>query len=104
MRIFFVIIRFNNSIIHYEIDTIVLKDRTKEVDILKNNILSIKNTNKQNFKNMKSNRVRCDICKIDFHRTSYARHLKCEKHLDNMLEKMAIIPIKNPVKRTEKKI
>ena len=78
MRIFFVIIRFNNSIIHYENDTIVLKDRTKEFDILKNNILSIKNTIKQNFMNMKSNRVRCEICKIDIHRASYARHLKCE--------------------------
>ena len=59
---------------------------------------------KQNYENVKSNRVRCEIYKIDFHRTSYARHLKCEKHLDNMLEKRAIIPRKNPVKRIEKKI
>ena len=61
MRIFFVNIRVKNSVIHSKIVTVVLKDRTKEIDTAKNNTLSKINTIKQNYKNVKSYRVRCEI-------------------------------------------
>ena len=48
---------------------------------------------------MKENRVRCDICKIDIHRASYARHLKSKMQLENLTQNNVIIPRKNPIKR-----
>ena len=41
---------------------------------------------------MKCNRVRCDVCKIDIFRASYARHLKNNKHSENMTQSKEIIP------------
>ena len=58
----------------------------------------------QKIKNMKYNRVRCYSCKIDFHRASFARHLKSNKQLRNMKQKFEKIPRKTPIKRIEKKI
>ena len=43
------------------------------------------------------------FCKIDFHRTSYARHLKTKKQSENMIQNKVIIPRKNPIKRIEKR-
>ena len=47
---------------------------------------------------MKHNRVTCDFCKIDIHRTSMSRHLKSKKHLENISQNKVIIPKKNPLK------
>ena len=59
-----------NSIIHYENDIIVLRDRLTEFEGLRKNIkLKIKSS-EQNIKPMEYNRVRCDICKVDVHRGS----------------------------------
>ena len=38
------------------------------------------------------NRRRCDICSIDVHRASYAKHLKSKKHLENIRQDDMIIP------------
>ena len=43
--------------------------------------------------------VRCDICKIDIHRASYARHLKGKKHLEYVSQNVVIIPRKSLKKR-----
>ena len=48
---------------------------------------------------MKYNRVRCDNCKIDVHRTSNSRHSNCKKHLENFTQNKEIIPRKNSIKR-----
>ena len=47
---------------------------------LKNDILLKIKRIQQNIKNMKYNRVRCDICKFDFHRSIYSRNLRNRKH------------------------
>ena len=33
---------------------------------------------------MRYNTVRCDVCKIDIHRASYARQLKSKKQLEKI--------------------
>ena len=38
------------------------------------------------------NRRRCDVCGIDVHRASYAKHLRSKKHLENMRKVEIIIP------------
>ena len=38
------------------------------------------------------NSRRCDICKIDVHRASYAKHLRSKKHLENIRQNEIIIP------------
>ena len=48
---------------------------------------------------MKYNRVRCDTCKIDIHRATYARHFKSKKHLQNISQNKIINPKKSPIKR-----
>ena len=55
--------------------------------------------NKQNTKNIKNIRVRCDICGNDIHRASNSRHLKNRKHLENTQQNKVFIPRKNPIKR-----
>ena len=40
---------------------------------------------------MENNR-RCDICKIDVHRASYAKHLRIKKQLENVRRNEIIIP------------
>ena len=60
-----------SSINHHKTDIIVIKDRIIEFENLRKNrklIRSIKLT--------KYIRVRSDVCEIDIHRASYARHLK----------------------------
>ena len=36
---------------------------------------------------------RCEVCKIDVNRASYAKHLKSEKHLGNIKQDEVIIPV-----------
>ena len=36
--------------------------------------------------------LRCDICNIDVHRASYAKHLGSKKHLENKRQNYIIIP------------
>jgi len=43
-----------------------------------------------NIKSMEYKRVTCDICEVDNHRASNARHLKSKKHLENMIQNNAI--------------
>ena len=38
------------------------------------------------------NSRRCDICIIDVHRASYAKHLRSKKHLENIRQDDIIIP------------
>ena len=93
---------FKKSILHYKNDIIVLKDRLLKIEGLKKYIvLKIKNLG-QNNKKMKYNRVRCDIWKIDIHRTSYSKHLKTKKHLEIISQIRVFIPRKNPKKRVVK--
>ena len=52
---------------------------------------------------------RCDICNIDVHRASYAKHLRSKKHLENIRQNDIIIlewlfreeqaPIKNKIRK-----
>ena len=52
--------------------------------------------------------LRCEICNIDVHRASYAKHLKSKRHLENIrqndlnitecLFKEEHTPIKNKIK------
>ena len=50
---------------------------------LKNNIMLKIKRIQQNIKLMKYDRVRCDISKLDIHRSNYSRHLigSIEKHM-----------------------
>ena len=34
----------------------------------------------------------CEICNVDVHRASYAKHLRSKKHLENIRQKGLIIP------------
>ena len=47
--------------------------------------------------------ARCDFCKIDFHRASYARHLKTKKRLGKMSDNNVITPTRSPMERLERK-
>ena len=38
------------------------------------------------------NSRKCDICNVDVHRASFAKHLKSKKHLENLKEDNMIIP------------
>ena len=77
----------------------MLRDRIKS---LRKKI--IKNGKKgQDIKNRKHIRVRCDICKIYFHRASYARHLKSGKHIEKLIQNKVNILRKIPIKRIEKR-
>ena len=40
------------------------------------------------------NSCKCDVCNIDVHRASYAKHLRGKKHLENGKLKEMIIPEK----------
>ena len=82
------------SVIHYENDIIVLKDRIIEFESLKNNILAKIKGVRYNIKNMKHDSARCEDCKIDLHRDSYSWHLKSKKHLEIMTQNKVIIPKK----------
>ena len=35
---------------------------------------------------------RCEVCNVDVHRSSYAKHLKSKKHIENMKQNEMIIP------------
>ena len=63
------------------------ENRIKEFEELKNIILLKSKKFIQNNKNMKRNSVRCDNCKSDIHRVSCSRHLKSEKHSENISQK-----------------
>ena len=53
---------------------------------------------------------RCEVCKIDVHRASYAKHLKIKKRMENMNQKEVFIPEwffkeeQEPFKRKIKKV
>ena len=90
------------SLIQYENDIVVFRDRIKDFVRLRNNIqLKIKSI-KQNIKIKKHNGVTCDISKTDLHRASYSRHLKNKKPLENIHQNKVNIPRKNPIKRVVK--
>ena len=38
------------------------------------------------------NRRTCDICNIDVHRASFAKHLRGKKHIENVEENEMVIP------------
>ena len=38
------------------------------------------------------NSRRCDICNVDVHRASYAKHLRSKKHLENVMQNDMITP------------
>ena len=53
------------------------------------------------------NSRRCEICNIDVHRASYAKHLKSKKHIENIKQNEMIIPewlFKEPIENKIKKI
>ena len=53
------------------------------------------------------NSRRCEICDIDVHRASYAKHLKSKKHIENIKQNEMIIPewlFKEPIENKIKKI
>ena len=53
------------------------------------------------------NSLKSEICNVDVHRTSFAKHLKSKKHLENLKEDDMIIPewlFKQPVENKNKKI
>ena len=61
-----------------------IREEIKEVEIfyIKNDILIIDDDNSS----------RCNICNIVVHRTSYAKHLGCKKHLESEKQFKMIIP------------
>ena len=53
------------------------------------------------------NSRKCDICNVDVHRASYAKHLKSKKHIENITQNEMIIPewlFKEPIENKIKKI
>ena len=38
------------------------------------------------------NSRKCEVCDIDVHRTSYVKHLRSKKHIENMKQNEKIIP------------
>ena len=40
---------------------------------------------------MENNRT-CDVCNVNVHRASFAKHLRSKKHLENVIQKEMIIP------------
>ena len=52
----------------------------------------------------------CDICNVDVHRASYAKHLRSKKHLQNEKQKELIVPEwlfkeeQAPIKKQMKKV
>ena len=91
------------SIIDYEKDINVIRDRITEFEGLRNIIKLKIRSNEQDFNLMEDNRVRCYFSKIDVHRASYSRHLKSKKHIENEQQNKVFIPRKNPMKRVVKK-
>ena len=79
------------SIIRYENYIIVLRDRITDFEGLRNNKKLKINIIKQNIKLMKTFRVRCHICKIDFHRASHSRYLKNKELLEILSQNKVII-------------
>ena len=52
----------------------------------------------------------CDVCNVNVHRASFAKHLKSKKHLENVIQNDMIIPEwffkeeKTPIKKTIQKV
>ena len=93
------ILELRNSILHYRNEIIVLRDRIIEFKALKNDIpMKRKRLRYKKTKNMKFNRKRCALCKIDVLRASYSRHLKSKKQLEITIKNKANVPGKNPTK------
>ena len=38
------------------------------------------------------NSLTCDVCNVNVHRASFAKHLKSKKHLENLIQNEIIIP------------
>ena len=69
------VFELKNDISHYKNDTFILKDRLKEFENLKNNLLLRIEKIKADVENMSQNNMkRCKDCNIDVHRASYSRH------------------------------
>ena len=50
---------------------------------------------------------RCEVCNVDIHRASYAKHLRSKKHIENMKQSEMILPewlFQEPVENKIKKI
>ena len=55
----------------------------------------------------KKNSRKCDVCNIDVHRASYAKHLRSRNHLENIKRNEMIIPewlFQEPIENKFKKI
>ena len=53
------------------------------------------------------NNRRCEICNVDVHRASFAKHLRSKTHLENMKQNEIIIPewlFREPIENKIKKI
>ena len=56
------------------------------------------------------NRRRCEVCNVNVHRASFAKHLRSEKHLENVEQNQMIIPEwffkeeKSPIKKKIQKV
>ena len=52
----------------------------------------------------------CEVCNVNVHRASFAKHLRSKKHLENVIQNEMIIPEwsfkeeKSPIKKTMKKL
>ena len=56
------------------------------------------------------NRRTCDVCNVNVHRASFAKHLKSKKHLENVIQNEMLIPEwffkeeKSPIKKKIRKV
>ena len=97
------VFELKNDFSHYKNNTIMLKDRLIEFEILKNNILLRIVKIKADVENMEQNNMkRCEDCNIDVHRVSYSRHLKTKRHLEKKEFKPRKIIDKDNVKESNK--
>ena len=52
----------------------------------------------------------CDVCNVNVHRASFAKHLRSKKHLENVIQNEMIIPEwffkeeKSPIKKKIQKV
>ena len=53
------------------------------------------------------NSRKCDVCNVDVHRASYAKHLRSKNHLENLKQNEMIIPewlFKEPIEKKNRKM
>ena len=88
------ITELKNSIVHYENNILVLKDRIIDFEGINFDILIKIKRIRYNYESLKGISVRCDVCKNDIHRVSYSRHLKSKKHLESVQQNKVNFPRK----------